>query len=61
MYPKQRMEGEFNVPLYVYRCNDCRKQYEVQLKLEEYGQPVECPYCKKECDMVIQPVPFRIN
>jgi putative FmdB family regulatory protein len=63
MYPKQvtALKGEFEMPLYSYKCEDCRKIYEVQLKLEEYGQEVKCPHCGKECELVIQPVPFKIN
>jgi putative FmdB family regulatory protein len=34
------------MPTYQYRCNDCRKRFEIFLTYSEYGtKPVECPHC----------------
>jgi len=37
------------MPLYTYRCQDCRKRFEVRLSYDEYGeQQVRCPHCKSD-------------
>lgn len=47
--------------LYTYSCEDCLKQFEIQKPLAESEDPVPCPYCEKDMQKVITPVPFRIN
>lgn len=37
------------MPNYEYRCQDCRKRFEVRLSYKEYGETViTCPHCKGE-------------
>jgi putative FmdB family regulatory protein len=34
------------MPIYMYRCKDCRKRFEVFMTYQEYGtRPVECAHC----------------
>jgi len=46
---------------YVYVCEKCSKQYEVEMKLSEHGQKVSCPYCKKGMKQKPTTVSFRIK
>ncbi len=35
------------MPVYEYRCLDCRKRFDIFLKFSEYGtKPVTCPHCQ---------------
>ena len=37
------------MPLYTYRCQNCRKRFEVRLSYEEYDEKkVRCPHCESE-------------
>jgi putative FmdB family regulatory protein len=47
--------------LYVFQCEKCLKQYEVMMKLEEHGQKVKCPQCKKAMKQKLTPLRFKIN
>ena len=34
------------MPVYEYRCNDCRKRFDVRMSYAEYGtRPVVCTWC----------------
>jgi len=34
------------MPTYQYRCNECKKRFEIFLTYQDYGiVPVECPHC----------------
>jgi putative FmdB family regulatory protein len=40
---------ELGMPLYEYRCLDCRRSFEVRLSYAEHGtKKVACPWCKSE-------------
>jgi DNA-directed RNA polymerase subunit RPC12/RpoP len=49
------------LPLYVYVCPDCKKAFDIKMKLEDYGQEIPCLYCQKPMELKIQPIPFRIK
>lgn len=35
------------MPLYTYRCQDCRKRFEIRLSYDEYGEKqIRCPHCE---------------
>lgn len=37
------------MPIYQYRCADCKKKFEIYLSYSEYGnRPVICPHCQSE-------------
>lgn len=37
------------MPIYDFRCNTCRKRFEVFISYQDYGQvPVHCPHCKSD-------------
>jgi putative FmdB family regulatory protein len=37
------------MPSYEYRCQDCRRKFEIFMSYSEYGtKPVTCKYCKSE-------------
>jgi len=37
------------MPLYPYRCLNCRKRFEIYLSYSEYGtRPVHCPHCQSD-------------
>src|SRR5512135_3324171 len=37
------------MPIYQYRCNNCKKRFERFLSYQEYGvKSVHCPHCKSE-------------
>jgi len=46
---------------YLYTCLKCNKEYEVGMKLEEHGQKVKCPKCKRMMKQKPTTVPFRIR
>jgi putative FmdB family regulatory protein len=34
------------MPVYEYRCQDCKRRFEIYLSYHEYGaRPVACPHC----------------
>lgn len=33
------------MPVYDYVCNDCHKEFEKVLTLNEHEKPVTCPHC----------------
>lgn len=37
------------MPIYPYRCLNCRKRFEIYLSYSEYGtRPVHCPHCQSD-------------
>jgi putative FmdB family regulatory protein len=37
------------MPIYQYRCQNCKKRFEVFLSFKEYGEKsVQCPHCTSE-------------
>ena len=37
------------MPVYQYRCLDCKKRFELFMSYHEYGkQPVTCPHCASQ-------------
>jgi putative FmdB family regulatory protein len=34
------------MPVYDYRCTDCKKTYDVYHKSQEIVEDIVCPYCK---------------
>jgi putative FmdB family regulatory protein len=37
------------MPLYEYRCQDCRRLFEVRMGYAEHGnKPISCPWCRSE-------------
>jgi putative FmdB family regulatory protein len=46
---------------YIFQCNNCAKQYEVGLKLEDSEKEVKCPRCKRQMKKVIQKLRFKIK
>ncbi len=37
------------MPLYQYRCLNCKKQFEIFMNYSDYGiQPVSCPHCSSQ-------------
>jgi putative FmdB family regulatory protein len=37
------------MPNYEYRCNHCKKRFEIFMKYEDYGKTiVQCPHCKNQ-------------
>ena len=46
---------------YQYDCEDCMKEFEVDIKLKDYGMEVKCPKCGKPMILLLAPTPFRMN
>jgi putative FmdB family regulatory protein len=36
------------MPVYDYVCNDCHKEFEKVLTLNEHEKPVTCPHCSSK-------------
>lgn len=49
------------MPLYDYHCPDCRKRFEVQVKLSDWDKPIPCKYCGKPLIKIVTAPMFRMG
>jgi putative FmdB family regulatory protein len=50
------------MPLFCFQCEDCLKEYEVQMTVKELEEEqVKCPHCEQQMKLIIKPVYFKIN
>jgi putative FmdB family regulatory protein len=49
------------MPLYVYKCDKCKKVFEILIPLKDSDKVVDCRYCEKPLEKLMTPVSFRIN
>jgi len=49
------------MPLYIYKCNKCKDEYEIKVSLDDFDTPIRCPECGELLKRVIQPVAFIIK
>lgn len=51
------------MPLYEYRCADCRTRFELQRSIKQRDDPVECPACNgAKCGRLLSlPLSFTLS
>jgi putative FmdB family regulatory protein len=49
------------MPMYQYICKDCKKYFEIIIKLRDVDKVPKCPHCGKELTFQMSAPMFRIN
>lgn len=47
--------------IYEYYCENCRKEFEIEVSIREHRREAPCPKCEEMCIQVISQTSFLLN